>query len=110
MTAQHAKFPALALVRWRAFRTETGECHLVGYRLASYGGCVSPAVREFDPDSMRAATESGEVYELHGPPGFDEDALRVWAVWQRVNHVLSATDVTDELLAAVQERRIKAGA
>lgn len=101
--------PSVTLVRWRIFRTETGESHFVGYCLENYEGRVSSAIQQFDPVSLRGVTESGRVYELSGPPGFDEDAMYVWGVWQRVIHVLSSADVTDELLAEVKDWQHRAG-
>lgn len=89
--------PSLTLVRWRIFKSDTNELHFVGYCPENYEGRVSSAIQNFDPVTQRGVTQSGRIYELAGPPGFDEDALYVWQRWLRVNNVPSCTDVTNDV-------------
>lgn len=94
--------PSLTLVRWRIFQSDRHELHFVGYCAENYEGRVSSAIQNFDPVTQRGVTQSGRVYELFGPSGFDEDAQYVWQLWLRVHNVSSCTDVTDEVAAELQ--------
>lgn len=97
--------PNITLVRWRIFQSERKELHFVGYCPKNYEGRVSSAVQNFDPVTQRGVTQSGRIYELAGPPGFDQDAMYVWALWLEVNKVPSCTDVTEEVAAELQALR-----
>jgi hypothetical protein len=94
--------PNITLVRWRIFQTEREELHFVGFYSHGYEGRVSSAIQSFDALTRRGVTKSGRVYELSGPPGFDQDALYVWEAWMRAYRVPSYTDVTDDVVVGLQ--------
>jgi hypothetical protein len=89
--------PTITLVRWRIFETEMGQRHFVGARLDESSGRVSSAIVDIHVDSRTGTTESGRVYILVGPPGFDDDAQYVWERWACMNEVTGARDITLEL-------------
>jgi len=90
--------PEIRLVEWRIMETDRSERHFIGARLDNGTGRVSTAIVEFDPDGMTGVSQSGRVYELVGPPGWNENADYVWSVWRAVNRVSCYADVTDSAL------------
>ena len=71
--------------------------HLVGFRREGCKGQVSSPVEVFDPNSRRAMTRSGQVYELGPRPGVNADAFALWARWKHRNGIAHERDVTDEV-------------
>lgn len=92
--------PSVTLIRWSVFRTHKGSWHLVGFCEENQEGRVSSAVETIDPETSRAVTRSGRVYQLLGPPGPDISALYVWEIWARAKD-WSYTDVTDAVEASL---------
>lgn len=86
---------SITLTRWSVKETHTGERHFVGYNLEDCEGRVSTAIRSFDQTTGFGITESGRVYRLVGPPGYDPDGDWVWTHWASSRKV-DWQDVTDE--------------
>lgn len=53
--------------------------HIVGW--TGYEGRVSSAIKDWDPNTKIATTNSGRKYELVGHPGLNRDAMYVWSNW-----------------------------
>jgi ATP-dependent Lon protease len=70
--------------------------HVVGYIARKGKGRVSSAIQSFDRNKMRITTGSGRIYQLEGPPGFDQDAEYVWSHWKALHDVREETNVTHE--------------
>jgi hypothetical protein len=68
--------------------------HFVGFRLEGTKGQVSAPIEVFDPNSRRAVTRSGAVYELGPRSGLNADAVAVWGLWKRKFGILEERDVT----------------
>ena len=101
--------PEITLVRWRVFETETGARHFVGYDLQGNEGRVSSAIRQFSPKALRGITESGRLYVLKGPPGYDDNALYVWKRWLAGYGVSRVEDVTAKYADRLPRRAGRAG-
>ena len=78
------------------FQDGTRSRHLVGW--SGERGRVSTAVDVIHLESMTATTESGRIYGMVGPPGWNSDASYVMGVWMRVNGVVRHKDMTRALL------------
>lgn len=87
----------VVLVRWQVMQLPSGERMFVGYAANIGEGRTSSAVVTFDVVALRGVTKSGRVYELEGPPGYDEDALHVWLAWLDINHHADWTEVTQSV-------------
>lgn len=99
----------VTLAAWSIFEVQLPSSksptnHLCGYRLETGRGKVSSAISAFDPATGRCMTRSGNVYELHGPPGANADALATRGQWLRMNHVLHELDVTQDFAAYLDGR------
>ena len=92
--------PETNLTQWRVYRvaadlSESGDTtHFVGY--AEYEGRVCSAVQTYDPVTKRGVTQSGRVYELVGPSGYNKDAMYVWGRWLARLADPNILDITDE--------------
>jgi hypothetical protein len=95
--------PEVTLVRWSVIETDKAERHFVGYCLEDRWGRVSSAIRQFDQKTLCGVTQSGRVYKLSGPSGYDPDATYVWERWSAINGVRSAHDVSPEIADATWE-------
>ena len=77
--------PIAVMTHWRLFQVLRAgglrSRHLVGR--ANNEGRVSSALLQIDIALMTATSESGRVYRLSGPAGFEPDAEYVWSVWLR---------------------------
>ncbi len=89
--------PEAQLQDWRVFELENGDRHFCGRETYFQEGRVSSRVVSFDPSARQGVTQSGRVYQLVGPGGYDPDALYVWTRWCQLNHVEQCTDVTDQV-------------
>jgi len=99
---------AITLEAWSVFEVqlphETAPTwHLCGFRLETRRGKVSSAISAFDPQAARCITRSGNVYQLHGQPGANADALATRGQWLRMNQFQHDLDVTPEFLAYLQQ-------
>lgn len=118
--------PVVFLEAWRVMRLSypTGfKVYLVGRLMPEFEGRVSSAVLDihhtcksdgsgaadnrhrgtFSPTAqaqsgLRALTESGRLYKLSGPSGFDDDGMYVWQRVLRARGITQAdcTDITDD--------------
>lgn len=88
--------PVLTLHSWSVFQTELGERHFVGYNDAGREGRVSSVITEFDKKTMIGRTQSGRLYHLAGPSGYDSDAEYVKHRWIEINSVTEVINVTKE--------------
>jgi len=95
---EHA--PRLVLICWTLIQTERGEVHVVGYNLDDAEGRVSSPLHQFNTRSRVGVTRSGRAYELHGPPGTNDDAAYVFGRWRTLNRVTAWCDVTEQVLAS----------
>lgn len=97
--------PTILLLRWRIFEVEggsrQGERHLIGYNLDDCEGRVSTAIVSFDQTKGQCITQSGRVYTLIGPPGYDPDGEYVWCLWATANLVFGTIDVSSEYASIV---------
>jgi hypothetical protein len=95
-----AREPHKQISRWGLYQFHfaggTRSRHLVGW--SGNEGRVSTAVEVLNLESMTATTESGRVYAMVGPPGWDSDATYVMGVWMRVNSVLRHKNMTKALM------------
>ncbi|MEO7106023.1 MAG: hypothetical protein ABIZ09_06600 [Rhodoferax sp.] len=91
----HKKISRWGLYQFH-FQDGTRLRHLVGW--GGNEGRVSTAVEVLNLESMTATTESGRVYAMVGPPGWDSDATYVMGVWMRVNSVLRHKNMTKALM------------
>lgn len=96
MTAQ----PSLTLVQWQVLQLPGGARHFSGWALENREGRASSAIQTFDAVSLRGITRSERVYQLHGPPGCDDDADHVWRTWARINAQPDWVDVSGAVWAA----------
>lgn len=74
---------------------ETGERCLVGFNLNDQEGRVSTPINGFDSARGRVVTQSGRIYQLVGPPGYDPDGNYVWSHLV-ATHKVKFRDVTNE--------------
>ena len=77
-----AEEPACVLVRWRLVSVQ-GSPRLVGFNCTNGEGRLSSRVVALDVVAREARTESGRVYALEGPWGFDADGEWVLDCWLR---------------------------
>lgn len=92
-----AEAPEIVLRSWRVIEIENEARHFIGYNETEGEGRVSSKIITFDKETKRGVTRSGRVYQLIGSPGFNDDALYVWARWKQINKVEVEKDVTGEL-------------
>ena len=101
--------PIAVMTHWRLFQVLRAggrrSRHLVGR--ANDEGRVSSALVQINIVSMTATSESGRVYTLRGPPGFEPDAEYVWSVWLDGARASHAKDMTRSFL--VKLRRLQGG-
>lgn len=97
--------PHVLLSQWSAFicgwpdEAKPFSTHLVGYRAATGKSRASSAVVRFDPETRRAVTASGRVYELVGPPDPQSDAIYIRSEWFSVNGGRYVRDATSDFSA-----------
>ena len=96
--------PDLALRSWRIYEVssklwEDRTRHFSGYNITEMEGRASTHIVEFDEDKMIGRTESGRIYNLVGPPGYDSDATYVWDWYRRRNQLFDIIDVTKEYVS-----------
>ena len=77
-----AEEPAYVLVRWRLVSIQ-GSPRFVGYNCTNGEGRLSSRVVALDVVAREARTESGRVYALEDPSGFDADGEWVLDCWLR---------------------------
>jgi hypothetical protein len=99
------------LLRWRAWEVQVPNYdapswHLMGFLGEEHCAKVSSALAQVSPAGDEARSKTGSVYSLSSPLGIDEDAARLWALWQRQHGVIVLRDVTSELLAGRQPRPV----
>jgi hypothetical protein len=70
--------------------------HLVGW--ADFEGRVCSSIVSLDLASLHVITESGRLYHLAGPPGYDSDAEYVFARWLKRSGRTRPKDLTRSLL------------
>lgn len=85
--------PSYVLVRWRLVSIQ-GSLRLVGYNRTNGEGRLSSKVVHLDVMAREARTQSGRVYVLEGPWGFDADGEWVLDCWLR-RHGVAPDDVRD---------------
>ena len=91
--------PHTRLTQWQVFNVK-GEpggddtIHFVGCAL--YEGRVSSPVLTYDKTTCRGITASGRIYELVSLPGYNSDAMHVWAAWLSLMDNPDAILVTDQ--------------
>jgi hypothetical protein len=99
----------VTLVHWRVFDVpfygegRSWTRHLAGWSWEEQQGCVSFPIRSFDPLSGQFETFSGRLFRLVGRPGLNGAAIFVWAAWKALSGVFEERDVTDEVVAAMDE-------
>ncbi|WP_198419757.1 hypothetical protein [Geomonas edaphica] len=94
--------PCIYLIRWSIMETEKGTCHFVGYNSGNSEGRVSTPIETFDLATVRGVTQSGRIYKLVGPPGYDPDAEWVWAMYASALK-LKWREVTGEFVQALKD-------
>jgi len=95
--------PETVLGQWRVYKVmgdfdgKGSTIHFVGYTLGGRGeGRVCSPVISYDAKTKTGKTRSGRVYKLHGPSGFNGDAMYVWNRWVSLNGNPEYVDVTEE--------------
>ena len=76
--------------------------HLIGR--AEGVGRLCTGLKRIDLGAMTALTQSGRIYVLEGPPGYDEDAEYLWNQRKRYHPFFSAFDVTRALVKLRSQR------
>lgn len=90
-----SEVPTEYLEQWRVMELQNGERHLVGRPQSTCDGRVSSSIVKTEGSNL--TTQSGRLYQLTGPSGYNDDAQYVWEIWCRANGVAeSAKDVSDE--------------
>ena len=97
-----ADCPEITLQSWQIFEVQFPQKpnrtrHFVGFAVRERAGQVSSAIQQFDPQTMRGVTESGRVYQLQGPPGWDADADHTWRRWKSICNIADEVDVTGSM-------------
>ena len=97
-----ADSPEITLQSWQIFEVQFPQKpnrtrHFVGFAVRERAGQVSSAIQQFDPQTMRGVTESGRVYQLLGPPGWDADAAYTWRRWKSICGITNEVEVTDSI-------------
>jgi len=95
--------PHVVLRSWRVYELQNSDRHLVGYCDDTSEGRVTSRIVSTDPSSRTVTTQSGRIYMLAGPSGYNGDADYVWAGWCEVNSVVKVRDVTPEVEAELGE-------
>jgi len=99
-TADVAVQPVIILSRWKimaiAEGPREGERHVVGFNEEDGEGRVSTSIIDIDMEIGQCLTESGRVYTLVGPTGYDPDGEYVWQFWLAANDISAARDVSAE--------------
>lgn len=90
----------LTLAHWRVFLVE-GNWHVVAWCVESADGRVTSPVNTFDAAGRLAATKSGRLYRLAGPPGDNGDADYTWHRWKHLLGVQKAQDITYQVFQAL---------
>ena len=96
--------PQVRLTDWRVLEAtyvdtvEPRTRHFVGSDARDGTGRVSSAIASLDVPKLRGITTSGRVYELVGRSVGHSNAEYVWQAYCDINGILSATDVSAELL------------
>lgn len=75
------------IIKSEVYGMEPYGFHFVGRDLIMGGGAVSTKIVNFNPEKLAGKTNSGRVYQLEGPPGWDTDAQYVLTNWARLNRV-----------------------
>ena len=70
--------------------------HLVGW--AVFEGRVCSSIVSLDLAKLHVTTESGRLYHLAGPPGYDSDAEYVFRRWLKYSGRTRPKDLTRSLL------------
>jgi hypothetical protein len=101
-----AQEPSYVLIRWRVVSIR-GALRLVGYNLTNDEGRLSSRLVAIDVMSRAARTESGRIYVLEGPWGFDADAEWVLQGWLHRYGARSEEvhDYTQQLVAVLAGAR-----
>jgi len=93
------KEPKETIIKWSiyeaTFQNDKKSRHLVGFIENQFGRATS-AIQKWDAINKTITTQSGRVYLLEGPTGYDGDANYVWENWKSTNQVISAIDVSEE--------------
>lgn len=92
--------PETVLTRW-SLRQVIGldgkrSRHLVGW--AEFEGRVCSSIVSLDLAKLKVITESGRLYHLAGPPGYDADAEYVFKRWLTFSGPTRTKDLTRPLL------------
>ena len=100
--ASVAECPEIMLQLWQIFEVQFPQKpnrtrHFVGFSVRERAGQVSSAIQQFDPQTMRGVTESGRVYQLQGPPGWDADADHTWRRWKSICGITNEVEVTGSI-------------
>ena len=92
--------PVTVLLRWRVVEI-AGVVRLLGWNRTGGEGRLSSKLVGIDPNARGGLTQSGRIYVLEGPSGFDADAEWVLERWLRRHDVPMAEvrDVTNEVEA-----------
>ncbi len=89
-----------SLRRWQVievtFSNGKQSRHLFGHDVTHDECRASSAIKEFNLQTMTAATHSGSTYKLLGVPGHARKCDAIWRKWCRVHEVVSERDVTGE--------------
>jgi hypothetical protein len=72
--------PLMELVEWQVIEFR-GFRNLVGYNIPTRAGRVSSGIKEWDPSTRTATTNSGRQYQLVGPAKMNNDAQFVLSHW-----------------------------
>lgn len=92
--------PEVRLSPWQIYAVKDS-LHFVGQRPGWGEGRVSTPITSFDPETGRGITESGRIYQLVGPPGYDREAdyvLMRWLHAQGLNYDDAVVVPADEIL------------
>ncbi|TDP60448.1 hypothetical protein DES47_11648 [Roseateles toxinivorans] len=95
--------PHAVLHDWQVHQLDNGDRHLVGWCEDQQEGRVTSRIVAFDAATRSCKTQSGRVYALRGPAGWNGDAQYVWARWQQLFRVQDPIEVSAEVEKAIAE-------
>ena len=95
--------PHVRLADWRILEAsysegQTPTRHFAGCEARDRSGRISSAISSFDVGQRKGVTARGRVYELVGRSSTNDEAVRLWNLYCRINAVLAWTDVTEASL------------
>ena len=72
--------PAVQIQHWDIKKDIAGDCYFIGDRVDDGWSRVSTPIVQFNAEAGSGRTQSGRIYELHGPRGASRESELAWAL------------------------------